>query len=145
MFTEMRCAFAAERWKINDSVWESEDPVPGNIPTARDMLTAATLDGAHVAGLEGRTGSLTPGKQADVVVIDGKGPAMAPVIDPVAAVVLFADTSNVKTVIIDGKLQKRDGRLLADWDAARERLQRSCDHLLETRAERQEGQEQEVG
>ena len=56
------------------------------------MLTMATLDGAHVAGLEERTGSLTPGKQADVVVIDGTAPGTAPVIDPVATVVLCADT-----------------------------------------------------
>ena len=62
MFTEMRCAFAAERWKSNDSVWESEEPLPDDALTARDMLTMATLDGAHVAGLEDRTGSLTPGQ-----------------------------------------------------------------------------------
>ena len=47
-------------------------PTTGSPP--RDMLTMATLDGAHVAGLEDRTGSLTPGKKADVVVIDGQGP-----------------------------------------------------------------------
>src|SRR5918999_2604303 len=86
MFTEMRCGFAAERWKVNDSVWESEEAVPDTMLTARDMLTMATLDGAHVCGLEDRTGSLTPGKQADVVVIDASGPGVAPVIDPVAAV-----------------------------------------------------------
>ena len=57
--------------KSNDSVWESEAPLPDDALTARDMLTMATLDGAHVAGLEDRTGSLTPGKKADVVVIDG--------------------------------------------------------------------------
>ena len=68
MFTEMRCAFSAERWRSNDSVWQSEEPLPSDALTARDMLTMATLDGAHVAGLEARTGSLTPGKQADVVV-----------------------------------------------------------------------------
>ena len=50
MFTEMRCAFAAERWRSNDSVWESEEPLPADALTARDMLTMATLDGAHVAG-----------------------------------------------------------------------------------------------
>ena len=68
VFTEMRCAFGQERWKSNDHVWESEEPLPSDALTARDMLTMATLDGrAHVAGLEGVFGSLTPGKQADVV------------------------------------------------------------------------------
>jgi cytosine/adenosine deaminase-related metal-dependent hydrolase len=130
MFSEMRCGFAAERWRTNDSVWQSEERVPDTILTARDMLKMATLDGAHVAGLEDRTGSLTPGKQADVVVIDGKGTGMAPIIDPVAAVVLCADTSNVETVIIGGKVQKRDGKLVADWESARKRLQESSEYLV---------------
>jgi 5-methylthioadenosine/S-adenosylhomocysteine deaminase len=130
MFSEMRCGFAAERWRTNDSVWESEERVPDTILTARDMLRMATLDGAHVAGLEDRTGSLTPGKQADVVVIDGAGAGMAPIIDPVGAVVLCADTSNVETVIIAGKVHKRDGKLVADWKSARNRVQESSDYLV---------------
>jgi 5-methylthioadenosine/S-adenosylhomocysteine deaminase len=144
MFSEMRCAFGAERWRTNDSVWESEEPVPDTILTARDMLTMATLDGAHVAGLEERTGSLTPGKQADVVVIDATGPGIAPVIDPVAAVVLCADTSNVDTVIIDGKVHKRDGTLLADWGSALKRLQESSDYLVDALARRKQEQEQQA-
>jgi 5-methylthioadenosine/S-adenosylhomocysteine deaminase len=140
MFSEMRCGFAAERWRTNDSVWESEERVPDTILTARDMLKMATLDGAHVAGLEDRTGSLTPGKQADVVVIDGTGAGMAPIIDPVAAVVLCADTSNVETVIIGGKVQKRDGKLVADWTSARKRLQESSDYLVNELAKTKQDQ-----
>jgi 5-methylthioadenosine/S-adenosylhomocysteine deaminase len=144
MFSEMRCAFAAERWRSNDSVWENEDPIPDNTLTARDMLTMATLDGAHVAGLEERTGSLTPGKQADVVVIDATAPGVAPVIDPVAAVVLCADTSNVDTVIVGGEIRKRDGKLLADWDASRKRVQESSDHLVDALAKRKQEEEQQA-
>ena len=143
MFTEMRCGFAAERWKVNDSVWESEEAVPDTMLTARDMLKMATLDGAHVAGLEDRTGSLTAGKQADVVVIDGKGAGMSPIIDPVAAVVLCADTSNVDTVIIAGKIQKRDGKLVADWDSARRKIQDSSEHLIEALAQRKQEESKE--
>jgi 5-methylthioadenosine/S-adenosylhomocysteine deaminase len=137
MFTEMRCAFAAERWRSNDSVWKSEDPLPQEALTARDMLTMATLDGAHVVGLESKTGSLTPGKQADVVMIDGHAPAISPVIDPVGAVVLSADTSNVDTVIVGGQIRKRDGRLLADWESARKGVQASSEYLREALAKKQ--------
>ena len=137
MFTEMRCAFAAERWRSNDSVWKSEDPLPENALTARDMLTMATLDGAHVVGLESKTGSLTPGKQADVVMIDGHAPAVAPVIDPVAAVVLSADTSNVDTVIVGGSVVKRGGRLVADWESARKGVQASSEYLREALVKKQ--------
>jgi len=136
MFTEMRCAFAAERWRRNDSVWESEEPLPQDALTARDMLTMATLDGAHVVGLEDRTGSLTPGKQADVVMIDGHAPGVAPVIDPVGAVVLSADTSNVDAVIVGGKIHKRGGRLVADWESARKAVQASSEYLREALAKK---------
>ena len=136
MFTEMRCAFAAERWRSNDSVWKNEDPLPEEALTARDMLTMATPDGAHVVGLESKTGSLTPGKQADVVMIDGHTPAVAPVIDPVGAVVLSADTSNVDTVIVGGKIQKRGGTLLADWESARKGVQASSEYLQEALAKK---------
>jgi cytosine/adenosine deaminase-related metal-dependent hydrolase len=136
MFTQMRCAFAEERWKSNDSVWESEEPLPQNALTARDMLTMATLDGAHVAGLEDRVGSLTPGKQADVVVIDGTAPGTAPVIDPVGTVVLAADTANVDTVIVGGAIRKRDGKLTGDWDAARKKVEASSAFLREALAKK---------
>jgi cytosine/adenosine deaminase-related metal-dependent hydrolase len=136
MFTEMRCAFAAERWRSNDSVWESEEPLPPDALTARDMLTMATLDGAHVVGLEDRTGSLTPGKQADVVMIDGHGPGVAPIIDPVGAVVLSADVSNVDTVIVGGKIRKRSGRLTGDWERARTGVQASSEYLQDALAKR---------
>jgi 5-methylthioadenosine/S-adenosylhomocysteine deaminase len=94
------------------------------------VLQFATLDGAHVCGLEDVTGSLTPGKKADVVVIDGKAPNVAPVIDPVAAVVLSADVSNVDTVIVNGKVLKRDGRILGDVDRARRLSEDSRDYLV---------------
>ena len=88
--------------------------------TARDTLRMATLDGAYTVGLEDRTGSLTPGKEADVIVVDATSPATAPLIDPVATIVLAADTANVDTVIVGGKVHKRDGRLVADFARARD-------------------------
>jgi 5-methylthioadenosine/S-adenosylhomocysteine deaminase len=94
------------------------------------MLEMATINGAHVAGLESRTGSLTPGKKADVVLLDARKLNMAPVIDPVTAVVLCADVSNVDTVIVDGVVRKRDGKLLADVAAARAGVEAARDYLV---------------
>ena len=98
--------------------------------TSRQMLEMATLYGAEVAGVADRAGSLTPGKQADVVVLDATALNMAPVIDPEAAVTSCADVSNVETVLIGGQVRKRDGRLLADADGARRKVEASRDHLL---------------
>ena len=130
MFTQIRAAFGAERARVNAVTWELGTPTPETMLTARDMLTMATLDGAHVAGLEDRTGSLTPGKQADVVVIDATAIGVAPVHDPVAAVTLSADVSNVEHVIVAGVFRKRDFRLVADVKAAVSRVQASRDYLV---------------
>jgi 5-methylthioadenosine/S-adenosylhomocysteine deaminase len=137
MFTQIRAAFACERARVNAVAWQANTEVPETMLTARQMLEMATINGAHVAGLEGRTGSLTPGKKADVVVIDGGALNVAPVIDPVAAVTLCADVSNVDTVIIDGQVRKRDGKLLADVEGARRKVEAARDHLLEAAREKQ--------
>jgi cytosine/adenosine deaminase-related metal-dependent hydrolase len=139
MFTQIRAAFGCERARVNEVAWAANTEVPDTMLTARQMLEMATINGAHVAGLEARTGSLTPGKKADVVVIDGGSLNVAPVIDPVAAVTLCADTSNVDTVIIDGQVRKRGGKLLADVAAARRQVEASRDYLL-SRVEEQQSQ-----
>ncbi|MDO0938336.1 amidohydrolase family protein [Streptomyces sp. DG2A-72] len=130
MFTQIRAAFGAERARVNADCWKANLPVPDNMLTARQMLEIATRNGAHVAGVEDRTGSLTPGKRADVVAIDATALNVAPVHDAAAAVTLSADVSNVDTVIVDGVVRKRDGRLVADVDRARRLVQESRDRLL---------------
>jgi len=139
MFTQMRCAFGCERARVNAVAWEANTEVPANMLKARQLLEMATINGAHVAGLEARTGSLTPGKKADVVVIDGTSINVAPVIDATAAVTLCADVSNVDTVIIDGKVHKRDGKLLADVASARRRVEASRDYLAEQVEQKKKG------
>src|SRR6266550_2781561 len=136
MFTNMRSAFAAERVLVNAAAWEANTTIPEDTLTAHGVLEMATINGAYTVGLEHRTGSLAPGKQADVVVIDGKAPGTAPVIDPVATVVLAADVSNVDTVIIAGKVHKRDGKLIANYARARELAEKSRDYLTETAAKK---------
>ncbi|MFI0512156.1 amidohydrolase family protein [Streptomyces sp. WSLK1-5] len=130
MFTQIRAAFGAERARVNAASWQADVPVPDTMLTARQMLEAATRNGAHVAGLEGRTGSLTPGKRADVVAIDATALNVAPVHDAAAAVALSADVSNVETVLVDGVVRKRDGRLTADVARARRLVEESRDRLL---------------
>jgi cytosine/adenosine deaminase-related metal-dependent hydrolase len=130
LFTQMRSAFGTERARVNAECWEANVEVPDTMLTARQMLEMATANGAHVAGVEDRTGSLTPGKKADVVLLDATALNVAPVIDPVAAVTLCADVSNVDTVLIDGQVKKRGGKLVADTEAARRLVEASRDHLV---------------
>jgi cytosine/adenosine deaminase-related metal-dependent hydrolase len=136
MFTQIRAAFGAERARVNADCWQADIPIPETSLTARDMLVMATINGAHVAGLEDRTGSLTPGKQADVVLLDARALNVAPVIDPVAAVTLSADVSNVDTVIVNGVVQKRGGVLRGNVARARQLVEASRDHLIAETAKR---------
>ena len=136
MFTMMRAGFASERARVNEATWANEDPLPPSMLTARDMLEMGTINGARVAGLAGRVGSLTPGKKADVVLLDARAVNMAAFHDATTAVTLCADVSNVDTVIIDGEIRKRGGRLLADVDRARTLVERSRDALIGAVADR---------
>src|SRR5215217_1427878 len=134
MFTEMRAAFGAERARVNAQAWQANVTVPETMLTARQVLETATLNGAYVAGLEDRTGSLTPGKRADIVVLDATAINMTPIHDPVAAVVLMADVSNVEHVLVDGEFRKRDFRLTGDLAKAQTEVQNSRDRLLDANA-----------
>jgi 5-methylthioadenosine/S-adenosylhomocysteine deaminase len=84
----------------------------------RKCIEMATINGARALGLEAVTGSLTPGKRADLVVIDASGLNVAPVVDLESTIVRSATPANIDTVMIDGRILKRHGELLA-FDVAR--------------------------
>jgi len=86
--------------------------------TARRTLGLATLDGARSLGLAAVTGSLTPGKRADLIVVSPAGPNLGVLTDPVQMLVTAAQPGNVDTVIVDGRVLKRGGALIT-LDAAR--------------------------
>ena len=132
-FTQMRSIFGSERGRKHQEAWEAGldglEASPGLI-TSRQVLSWATLGGAEVAGVADRTGSLTPGKKADIVIIDASAVNVAPVIDPVGAVVCAADVSNVKTVLVDGEILKRDFKLVASLGQPRKAVEASRDYLV---------------
>jgi cytosine/adenosine deaminase-related metal-dependent hydrolase len=137
MFTQMRAAFAAERARACAASWDGGARRAGGMLTARQILEMATINGARGIGLGERTGSLAAGKQADIVVIDAAAINLAPLNDPVAAVVNGADVSNVEHVLVAGTFRKRDGKLLADTARARGLVTTARDSVL-TRATQQE-------
>ena len=83
----------------------------------RDALAWATLGGAKAFGLDRRIGSLTPGKQADLIMIDARSPHLFPGLpggNPAHLVVMYAETSDIEAVMVAGRFLKRDGRLTFD-------------------------------
>jgi cytosine/adenosine deaminase-related metal-dependent hydrolase len=91
--------------------WEGSDTADLPALTFRRCLEMATIDGARALGLADVTGSLTPGKRADIILIRGTDLNIAPVVDLESSVVRSATPANVDTVIIDGRILKRAGRL----------------------------------
>ncbi len=100
------------------------------VMTADKVLEMATIDGARACGLDGSVGSLEPGKKADIAVVGIDHPAMAPVHDPVSALVYSALGHEVTHVFIDGRPVMRDGRILTvDERAALSASRRAADAL----------------
>ena len=81
--------------------------------TAHQVIRMATLDGARALGLDARTGSLTPGKRADLILVSIDAVNLGVMTRPDHLIVEAAQPVNIDTVIIDGRILKRDGRLTA--------------------------------
>lgn len=130
MFTQMRTALAQGR--LSEL---SDDPDVDFAPALdhRDVFRFATAAGAEACGLGSRTGTITPGKAADLVLVRADAVNTYPMIDPIAAVVSCADVSNVDTVIVGGRIRKRHGVLTdVDLPALRARVGAARDHVLHT-------------
>jgi 5-methylthioadenosine/S-adenosylhomocysteine deaminase len=113
------------------------DPTKGD---PWDILDMATLSGAHALGLGETTGSLAPGKRADVVTVDLRGLHTTPVLhgddfNVAAHLVFSASGHDVRNVWVDGRRLVRDGRVLSvDVEDVRGRAQGAAEELFQRRA-----------
>jgi len=131
MFSQMRIGLQFERCMRND-IFNARNQMPDHLDlTVRDALRWGTVNGAHAMGLEHRIGSLTPGKQADVIVVGGRRLNMVPMADPVGCLVAQANPGNVRHVLVAGRFVKRHGELVdVDLDHAIGLAQNSCERVL---------------
>lgn len=111
MFTEMRVAFNIQRAMATNRSF-NRDPKPPAMVTVREVLECATVSGARNAGLLNKCGTLTPGKEADIVMIRTDDINLYPSNHAIGTVVSAADVRNIDTVIIGGKVRKSRGKLL---------------------------------
>jgi 5-methylthioadenosine/S-adenosylhomocysteine deaminase len=124
MFNQMRSVLALQRARATAL---DREPV-----TTRQVLHYATMDGAKANGLAHKVGSLTPGKQADVILLRTDLINVTPLNDPATAVVAGMDTSNVDTVLVAGRVMKRAGRLQhVDWPAVKRAVDESRDYVIQ--------------
>ena len=110
MFSTLRTAYAVQRG------------LDGGL-RSRDLLAFATIDAAASCGLEARIGSLTPGKDADLILLRADDLTVFPVTDPAGTIVTAGHPGLVDTVLVAGRVVKRAGELVdADLPKLRSRL-----------------------
>lgn len=112
MFGNMRQALTFARHQINCPAAAGNIAVMKQKLFSRDVFKWATINGAKALGIDHLVGSIVPGKQADIVLLNANHLNMAPVTDPVMSIIMHANSSNVDTVLINGKIKKRGGHLV---------------------------------
>ncbi len=141
-FSQMRGMMTMQRMVVNQMILEQGDFTPPNqwptpaattpsLLTTRDVLRYATMNGAKALRLDGKVGSLTPGKEADIIILDAQAINVAPLNHVPGAVVSLMDRTNVETVLVAGKVRKWKGRLLGvDLPRLRQQLEASRDYVF---------------
>jgi cytosine/adenosine deaminase-related metal-dependent hydrolase len=113
MFTAMRVTLQYQRALDNRAVTLRTGKAPEQVSIeSREALEWATMGGAKMIGLDHRIGSLTPGKQADVVLLRTGDLNLFPVVDPVHSIVFHGSLANVDSVLVAGRVVKRAGQLV---------------------------------
>lgn len=126
LWHEMRFGLGFTRWEATEAT-NLANAMPETVTTsAKEALGWSTVNAADALGLGDRIGSLTPGKRADLQLVGGGSVEQHPRIDPYATLVFQTTAADVRTVLVDGRVVKRDGvltgvdltRLTAEADTA---------------------------
>jgi 5-methylthioadenosine/S-adenosylhomocysteine deaminase len=110
-FQQMRTVFSLQK----NEVWARRlagDKNPPKFLTVREVLEFGTIEGARANGLERKIGTLTPGKEADIILLRTDLINVMPLNNAVGAVVTSMGPQNVDTVLVGGKVMKRAGQLV---------------------------------
>ena len=120
-FSNMRAAFTLQRLDLLQRARRGEQNLPPLL-TSREVVEFATIEGARCAGLLDKVGTLTPGKEADIVLLRADRLNIWPLNNAPGAIVTLMDVSNVDTVFIGGQVSKWRGSLVGVDQARIRRL-----------------------
>jgi cytosine/adenosine deaminase-related metal-dependent hydrolase len=113
MFSVARFALGTQRALDNAHSKDTQQKLPDTSTIyCKQALEWITIKGAQALNLDDKIGSLTVGKQADLVLINADDLNMSPVHDPISSVVMQTSLANIDTVIIAGQTRKEHGRLI---------------------------------
>jgi len=131
LFGEMHALFGQQRSAMRYRRFRGEAGVPAPI-SVEAVLKSATINGARAAGLESEIGALTPGRQADIIMVRTNGVAVFPVTNAIGTIVQAVERSDVDTVMVAGEIRKRAGKLVGvDVAKLHAEVNASRDYLLE--------------
>jgi 5-methylthioadenosine/S-adenosylhomocysteine deaminase len=134
MLAQLRIAMQAENARLNQPVLEQLGvfALDGAPVTARAMFRMATLGGAEVLGLESVIGSIEIGKAADLLIMRSDGIHQRPNVDDFGTIVMQSRTGDIDTVMVNGRVVKRAGRLVhVDIAAVNARADQTFERLAE--------------
>ncbi|MFC3851698.1 amidohydrolase family protein [Salinispirillum marinum] len=129
-FTQMRATLTLQRAFINEQALAGETDLPALL-TSRDCIRFATVEGARGLKLDHKVGTLTPGKEADLIMLDATAINVHPLNHVPGAVVTLMERNNVDTVMVAGQIRKWAGQLVdVDIKHLGQQLEASRDYLF---------------
>jgi 5-methylthioadenosine/S-adenosylhomocysteine deaminase len=137
LFAAMRGTLNADRAREHLEAHGKRETVTHHHLRAEQVVDWATRGGAKALGMDSQVGALTPGRQADIVLIkNDDSPAMFPILNAYGHVVFQAQRGDVHTVLVGGKVVKQDGKLVGtDLATARAKVGATVDYLRESLGE----------
>jgi 5-methylthioadenosine/S-adenosylhomocysteine deaminase len=132
LFSAMRTTLGADRSREHLEAHSRQETVTHAHLRAEDVVAWATRGGARALGLDSATGSVEPGKKADLVLIrNDASPVMFPVLNPYGHVAFQAQRGDVHTVVVNGRVVKFENRLVdADLVRARQLIEQTVEYLM---------------
>jgi len=132
LFSAMRTTLGADRSREHLEAHNKQETVTHAHLRAEDVVAWATRGGARALGLDSATGSIEPGKKADLVLIrNDASPVMFPLLNPYGHVAFQAQRGDVHTVVVNGRVVKFENRLVdADLNRARQLIDQTVEYLM---------------
>ena len=131
LFSAMRTTLGADRSREHMEAHAKGDTVTHSALRAVQVVDWATRGGAKALGRDDELGSIEVGKKADLVLLkNDASPVSFPILNPYGHVAFQAQRGDVHTVLVDGRVVKRDGALVGvDLAAIRRQVEATIDHL----------------
>ncbi|GBE79783.1 Metallo-dependent hydrolase [Sparassis crispa] len=133
IFTQMRVALQFARGRAHEAIEKNGHCAPKyNHNNAADAFRLATLGGAEALNMEHLIGTIEIGKKADLVLYDAESTNLAAIADPFQGITFHATNADVDTVLVNGEVVKRDGKLTKNpWGPIARELKQKADAVRE--------------